>query len=347
MTSITSTLDGIPDGFRPAYDPRVDLLPASPTARALRVLELVQTRPGITADELADRLGTSDRAVRRHVVTLRAAGVPVESTSGPYGGYRLGRALRVPPLVFTASEALGLVMAVLDGHHAAADPDDPVGSALAKLIRSLPQQVAAPAASMRQHALSAPDRRAARPDPAITSALVAAVAAQRRVRLAYRSESGREWQTEADPWAVVVRHGRWYLLCLAHHVAEPRAYRIDRIQHLEPLDVEVEVPQDLDAVAALEEHLGTGWEFETRVVFDAPVDDVARHVAPPMGRLRALDDERCELVGTTGNPSMYAGEWLAAIPLPFTVLGGPELRAAVVDVARRLDAAVAPSRSRD
>jgi len=341
---MTSTLDGIPDDYRPAYHRRVDLLAASPTARALRVLELVQTRPGITAGALAERLGTSDRAVRRHVATLRAAGVPVESASGPYGGYRLGRALQVPPLVFTASEALGLVMAVLDGHHAAADPADPVGSALAKLIRSLPQQVAGPAASMRQHALSAPDRRAARPDPAITSTLVDAVAARRGVRLAYRSESGREWQTDADPWAVVVRHGRWYLLCLAHDVGEPRAYRIDRIQHIEPLDLDVEVPDDLDAVAALEDHLSTGWEFETRVVFDASLDTVARHVVPPMGRLRALDDEHCELVGTTGNPSMYAGEWLAAMPLPFTVLGGPELRAAVGDVGRRLGAAVARTR---
>ena len=125
---MTSTLDGIPDDYRPAYHRRVDLLAASPTARALRVLELVQTRPGLTAGALAERLGTSDRAVRRHVATLRAAGVPVESASGPYGGYRLGRALQVPPLVFTASEALGLVMAVLDGHHAAADPADPVGS---------------------------------------------------------------------------------------------------------------------------------------------------------------------------------------------------------------------------
>ena len=310
------------------------------------MLELVQTRPGISAGKLAERLGTSDRAVRRHVATLRAAGVPVESTSGPYGGYRLGRALRLPPLVFTASEALGLVMAVLDGHHAAANPDDPVGSALGKLIRSLPEKVAGPAASMRRHALSAPDRRAARPDPAVTSALVDAVAARHSVRIASRSESGRDWQTDVDPWAVVVRHGRWYLLCFAHHVGEPRAYRIDRIQRVEPLDVDVEVPHDLDPVATLEEQLGTGWEFDVRVVFDAAVSEVARHVAPPMGRLRALDDERCELVGTTSNPSMYAGEWLAAIPVSFTVVGGPQLRAAVAAVGRRLRAAVAASASR-
>ena len=104
------------------------------------------------------------------------------------------------------------------------------------------------------------------------------------------------------------------------------------------------VPEDLDYVDLLEQHLGTGWEFETKVVFDAPCDHVARYVRPPMGRLERVDDgARCVLTGTTSNPAMYAGEWLAAIPIRFHVAGGPELRAAVADVAGRLTAALGPA----
>ncbi len=84
----------------------------SPTARALRVLELLQAQPGITAAQLAAQLDVTERAARRYVAILREADIPVESTRGPYGGYRLGRGIRLPPLVFTATEALGLVMAV-------------------------------------------------------------------------------------------------------------------------------------------------------------------------------------------------------------------------------------------
>ncbi|MDN5853954.1 MAG: ArsR family transcriptional regulator, partial [Actinomycetia bacterium] len=40
--------------------------------------------------------------------------------------------------------------------------------------------------------------------------------------------------------------------------------------------------------------------------------------------------------GSTSNAAMYAGEWLAAIPLPFRVEGGPELRAAATELAERL-----------
>ena len=63
----------------------------SPTARALRVLDVLQARPGVTAAELAERLGVTERAARRYVAILREADIPIESTRGPYGGYTLGR----------------------------------------------------------------------------------------------------------------------------------------------------------------------------------------------------------------------------------------------------------------
>src|SRR3954465_11464150 len=114
---------------------------AGPVGRALLALDLIQRSPGVTADRLAGDLGVSGRAARRYVAILREAGIPLESERGPYGGYRVGRGLRLPPLMFEAAEALALVMAVLDGHHDAADSGDPAGSALGKIIRALPQPV--------------------------------------------------------------------------------------------------------------------------------------------------------------------------------------------------------------
>jgi predicted DNA-binding transcriptional regulator YafY len=314
----------------------------SPTGRALRTLELLQDQPGITGGQLAAQLGVTERAARRYVAILREAGIPVESTPGPYGGYRVGRGIRLPPLVFSAAEALGLVMAVLDGSHAAADADDPVGAALGKIIRALPETVGRPAAAMRRHACAAPDRGAVRPGTETTTALVAAVAAQRRVGIGYRSTSGMQWAEDVDPWAVVVRHGRWYLLCHSHRAHAVRAYRIDRIQSVTGGGGEqFRPPEDVDYVDLLEQHLGAGWEFETKVIFDAPYDEVARYIRPPMGRLsRTGDGKRCVLAGTTSNPAMYAGEWLAAIPIRFHVEAGPELRAAVAAVAERLTTAL-------
>ncbi|MDT5026030.1 MAG: hypothetical protein QOE61_2456 [Micromonosporaceae bacterium] len=322
---------------------------ASPTARALLALELVQGSPGITADRLADKLGVSERAARRYVGILREAGIPIESVRGPCGGYRLGRGLRLPPLMFSAAEALGLVMAVLDGHHDASDPTDPVGGALGKIMRALPEPVAAQAEAVRRTTAPAPDRAAVRPDPATTTALVQACSNHRRVRLGYRSEAGSEWVIEVDPWAVVVRHGRWYLLCRSHTTNSAklasrtsgnarRAYRIDRVRGVEVLDDTFSPPADLDPVAMLEEHLAVGWEYDVEVVIDAPVDTVARCLPRANGLLEPLDAETTRQVGSTSNPVWYA-EQLAAIPASYRIMRCPELQEAARVLGQRLLAA--------
>lgn len=311
---------------------------ASPTARALLALELVQGSPGITADRLADKLGVSERAARRYIGILREAGIPLESVRGPHGGYRTGRGLRLPPLMFSATEALGLVMAVLDGHHDVSDPTDPVGSALGKLMRALPERIAAQAEAVRRTTAPAPDRAAARPDPATTIALVRACSEHRRVRIGYRSEAGSEWDIEVDPWAVVVRHGRWYLLCQTHPTGVRRAYRIDRVRAVEVLDDTFDPPAGLDPVAALEEHLAVGWEYDVEVVIDAPVDTVARCLSRALGRLEQVDAQASRLVGSTSNPVWYA-EQLAAIPASYQIVKCLEVQQAARVLGQRLLAA--------
>lgn len=312
----------------------------NPTARALLCLEVLQDRPGVTAAELARSLDVSERAARRYVAILREAGIPVDSVRGRYGGYRLGRGLRLPPIRFAESEALAVVMAVLDGHHDAADSDTAVGAALGKIVRALPESVARQAEQVRHHAVVAPDRAAARPNPDITGELVRARAALVRVRLAYESESGKQWSPEVDPWTVVVRNGRWYLLCWDHGPGDRRAYRIDRVRAVEHLAVGFEPPTLADPVAELETHLGIGWEFEVQVAIEASFEDAGRWVPRVLGRLVPVDEDRCRLIGSTSNPRWYAAE-LARIPLSYKVIHGEEVRACVRELADRLLAASA------
>jgi predicted DNA-binding transcriptional regulator YafY len=308
---------------------------SSPTARALLALELVQGSPGITAALIADKLGVSERAARRYVGILREADIPIESVRGPYGGYRVGRGLRLPPLMFSSTEALGLVMAVLDGHHDAGDPTSLVGGAIGKIVRALPEPVAAQAEAVRRTAAAAPDRSAARPDPGTTTRLVQACSDRRRVRIGYRSEAGSEWSTEADPWAVVVRHGRWYLLCRTHPRGAVRAYRVDRVSAVEILDDTFTAPTDLDPVGMLEAHLAVGWEYDVEVLIDAPMEEVGPCVRRALGVLEPVDSSTTRLVGSTSNPAWYA-EQLAAIPASYRIVGSPELREAARVLGQRL-----------
>jgi predicted DNA-binding transcriptional regulator YafY len=185
--------------------------------------------------------------------------------------------------------------------------------------------------------------RAARLPPLVFSsaealALVMAVLEQacsdhRAVRLDYRSEAGSEWLLEVDPWAVVVRHGRWYLLCRSHRADARRAYRIDRVRSVVVLDGDFTPPADLDPVAVLEQHLAVGWEYD--VVIDAPVEAVGQCFPPALGRLEPIDAGSSRLVGSTSNPWWYA-ERLVAVPASYRIVGGPELQQTARGLGQRL-----------
>ena len=113
--------------------------PYRPTSRVLTVLELLQSRRRITGAEIAERLEVSPRTARRYVETLRELGVPVRGERGRHGAYSLRPGFKLPPMMFTDDEALGLALGLLTARRlglAGAAPT--VEGALAKLERVMP-----------------------------------------------------------------------------------------------------------------------------------------------------------------------------------------------------------------
>jgi predicted DNA-binding transcriptional regulator YafY len=81
-----------------------------PATRVLALLEILQDRGLVPADELARRLDVDARAVRRYITALRDMDIPVESVRGRYGGYWLARGVRLPPLMFADDEAVAVLV---------------------------------------------------------------------------------------------------------------------------------------------------------------------------------------------------------------------------------------------
>ena len=304
---------------------------SNPTARALLALELIQGNPGITADQLGERLGVTGRAARRYVSVLRGADIPIESVPGRYGGYHAGRGLRLPPLMFSASEALGLVMAVLEGH-GAPDPGDPVGTALGKLVRVLPETVAGPVDAVRRVSGGRPGPPT---DPDVVARVVQATASRHRQRIDYRLGPDRVVAMEVEPWAVVVRYGFWYLLCWSHTAGARRVLRLDKIGDVEELPETFAAPTDLDPIDAMEEHLSEGWRHPVVVEIDAPLDRVRRWLPRSLGRLEEVDASTTRLTATTDEGDWFARQ-LTRLYAPFRVVVGDEVRREVALLGERL-----------
>ncbi|MCG8670087.1 MAG: YafY family transcriptional regulator [Pseudomonadales bacterium] len=77
--------------------------------RVISILTMLHTKRLITAKEIAERFGVSERTVYRDIRTLETAGVPIGSEAGL--GYFLDKSYRLPPVMFDRDEAVALLLA--------------------------------------------------------------------------------------------------------------------------------------------------------------------------------------------------------------------------------------------
>ena len=249
--------------------------------------------------------------------------------------------MRLAPLMFTPTEALGLVMAVLEGHPAG--EEDPVGQALGKIVRALPEPLARPADAVRR--IPARGWQVVVPDVEVTAERCRRPTRATGSGCATASTtyaSGRSSSTRGPWWC---RHRRWYVLGWSHGKNARRVLRVDRVRHVEVLSERFERPEDLDALAAARGAALDGLEVRRRGRDRRPGRGLsplaAAHVRPARGDRRRDD----RLVATTDEPDWYAAQ-LANLPFAFRLVGSPEVREAMVVLGRRLLDATGVSLSR-
>jgi predicted DNA-binding transcriptional regulator YafY len=218
------------------------------------MLLLLQTRGSVTAAELADRLEVSPRTVYRDAEALGAAGVPIYAERGRGGGIRLLPGYRTDVTGLTRDEARALFVLSTRGAHADLGLAAPLRSAIAKVMRAVPAPFQPAAAAASERVLVDPVRWMRSADAAgELGALQAAVFADRRVRLRYRS-SGEHQATDrvVDPYGLVCKSGVWYLV--ADVTGEPRLFRVSRVEAVLVADEPV-IRRDGVSLAGLWEEL--------------------------------------------------------------------------------------------
>jgi predicted DNA-binding transcriptional regulator YafY len=140
---------------------------------------------------------------------------------------------------------------------------------------------------------------------------------------------------EIEPWAVVLRHSRWYLLGWSRTRQARRALRVDRITAVEPQPGTFTPPADLDALGTLEEHLSQGWTHPVEVLIDAKAQDVERWLPRSLGHLEPAAGGRTRLRASTDDPDWYVRR-LAVLPAPFLILRSEPVQQAMAELSRQL-----------
>ena len=294
------------------------------------VIALRETRRAMTAADIRTRVagyGQSDqeafrRMFERDKAELRDLGVPIETVSlEPYDdrpGYRIDpRRYNLPDVDLAPDELAALAVAV-----EATGLTDDGGAGLLKLEVAAGDPVAArrPVDRRLGVTLDAPHREA----------LIAAQLTRTAVRFRYRPLGRDAEERTVNPYALVHRRGRWYLVGLDQAREGRRAFRLDRIEG----DVKtVGQPRAFEAPGA-----------------DIGIDDVVPAPAeggPQAAEVLASDDVAWQVARRARGGGASAGEgwtrfrvslrdpeefvfWALSFGPDLVVTGPPELRNLVV-----------------
>ena len=201
----------------------------SRSSRLLLLMDAMRVkRVPVTAAQLADQLGVSERTIYRDIQTLAELGAPLQGEAGL--GYVLRRGAFLPPLMFDADEVEALVLGARwvrrqgdAGLTAAAE------QALAKIAAAAPRDLRD---SMAETSLWVPlGQRADGADPAdrFVQPVRVAIRHEHVLRIAYQDQEGKASERTVWPFALAYFDGVRLLAAWCELRAAYRHFRIDRI----------------------------------------------------------------------------------------------------------------------
>lgn len=323
--------------------------------RLVAIVLLLQTHGRLSAAEIAERLETSERTVRRDLDALGVAGVPVYAQRGRNGGWSLLGGHRIDLTGLTPEEAQALLLAT-DSGSATLGPvfAERVAAARRKVLAALPDhlrdRVGAAAGAVlidgtgwgtsARRPRTLPPERAG--DPAHLAALRRAVVMARQVDVCYQPEGRPAEMRRLHPHGLVCKRGVWYLVATAP--AGLRTYRVSRVRDVEVSEEAVVVPENFDlAVAwnAIQDRFAA--ERATPVVVDVevPASLLARLEATvgawwPWAETGPVAGQESVAVQLRFPHPGIAARELLPLAEHLVVISPDEVRAELVAIARRL-----------
>lgn len=296
-------------------------------ARQVGIVHVLRSREWVSANSLAQRFGVTARTIYRDIEELCAAGVPIESVSGPEGGYRLASDQPLTPLTLDADEALKLYVISLLDRRPSSDADSSIpemGNAYSReALRRLSQRIYFDTADWYWNDEGSGHL------PAVRFALLTGTALKLTMRVKGTPDST---VIVAKPYGIVWKAGEWHLVA-APLDEPPTRYRLNLVDQVAQTDLRFSYPDD-------DFHLQTWWSAamenygkgETRVVLQARPnarDELLRLSLKENSEVDKTDDGGLVI-------RLYVDRWEWLIPL-VTSYGGDvvveepaELRAAVV-----------------
>lgn len=248
----------------------------SQAGRLHTVIRLLETRHGLTLDELAQECDIDRRTVHRDLNAISEAGYPLVSEwlDGKKIYQFITKSRNIPPIKFTLNQLMSLYLLRSLGGQLVGTPFHAEIDELFRTITSaLPDRYAAHLERIAR--VSVPLLQGARDYSHVTSSmegLQRALLYQFRVNIAYSKKKDGITETyELDPYTLIFYKNGIYILGYVHNRKAMRLFALERILDLELTRHRFTIPDDFQP----EEHFATAFGL----VKDAPMEIAIRFSA--------------------------------------------------------------------
>ncbi|MED4955836.1 YafY family protein [Paenibacillus sp. FSL R5-0527] len=218
------------------------------TERQLAITLELQRSKVLRAEDLAAHFETSVRTIYRDIQALSEAGVPIVGAPGQ--GYSLMEGYFLPPVGFTAEEAVALLMGT-DFIEQRLDSDyGRVAKAAKRKIEAiLPEPVRGESARVREtmRLLRAGEPVTGRKEKDYLGQVRRAILERRKISFTYLKKipeagGGRESRREAAPYGLTLVQGNWVLVARCELRQDIRHFRLSRMTELAVLEERFSMP---------------------------------------------------------------------------------------------------------
>jgi predicted DNA-binding transcriptional regulator YafY len=200
-------------------------------SRLTAILTQLQTKRLITAKSLADKFNVTVRTIYRDIKALEQAGVPVFTEEGK--GYSLMEGYRIPPVMFTESEANALVTAeqlILKNKDTSFVKE--YTEAISK-IKSVLRQNTRDKANLLSNRMVFRHNLENEKTSNYLSVLQLALTNFNLAEIKYHStDTNKTTKRTIEPFALYSTQENWLLIAFCRLRKGFRAFRLDRIQYL-------------------------------------------------------------------------------------------------------------------
>jgi len=313
----------------------------SQAARLHDTIRLIESRHGISIDELAEGSGVNRRTIHRDLQAISEAGYPLTAEwSGDRKLYRFITGFKnVPPIGFSLQELLTLYFLRSHLETLQGTPfQDDLENIFRKINSALPPRYAAHLERLSR--ISLPIMLGVRDyskAAALLTELRKALLFQQQVKLHYKTPSRKKAELySVDPYSFIFYKGGLYLQGYAHNRQSIRTFAVERITEINILAERFEIPLEYLPEKQFSAAFGIVSEatLPVRLRFSATVaHSIVDRIWHPTQKIKKLRSGAVELSFTAGG-RMEIISWVLSYGCHVELLEPAELRREIAEKAR-------------